>query len=336
MSHITNPKRASRGSVKDAVCIPYTSTSPFLSSHNNNNNTAAASEGTHWRKSSRLFSRMASAVAQKILHAPPPALTYGDILRDVPFHTHNRIVSFFSTHASLCEAEFGVSHGQCLRLTQGAWRSETAVVVGARGGTLWIVGSSGPATAFPLQPVEKHKWEKIAVVPELVQKLREGLEAARRDVDLDYTVEQREFLQKAPDLFMEVVDDSERNLVFTSDMRWSIRRYTKRHRDNNNNEDGDDSSNSNGGNDPDTDDIGSADNVVEQSRRSVDGNNDNNNNESVTTTSMRGDKKSKRVVLVPQVVQSTGDLGWAGEGIVVVNAGGVESFAASLSASVLL
>ncbi|ORC86092.1 uncharacterized protein TM35_000301320 [Trypanosoma theileri] len=335
MSH-THAKRASRGSVKNAVRIPYTSSSPFTLSA-----AAAESEGTQWRKSSRLLSRVASAVAQRILHTPRPPLKYGDILRDVPFHTHNRMVSFFSTHASFCEDEFGVSHAQCLRFTRGPWMGETAIVIGARGGNLWVMSRDGPNIAFPLNPVEKHKWEKVAVEPELVQRLREGLEAARRDVELDYTTEQQEFLQKAPDLFIEVVDDSERE-IFTSDMRWSMRRYTKEARENNNN---DDDSNSNShNNDEDDDDHSSVGNAVERSHSRVDaenveGNNNNNSNDNdnrSVTPAMSESKKSKRVVIVPQVVQSTGDLGWAGEGIVVVNGGGVESFAASLSASVLL
>ncbi|KEG10723.1 hypothetical protein DQ04_03371030 [Trypanosoma grayi] len=289
----SHAKRASRGSVKEPAPIPYTASSPFVVH-------AKQRKSTKQPRAVSFLTRVASAVLQKFLQTQPPPLQYGDVLRDVPFHLHNRIVGFFSTHPSLCEDDFGVCHGQCIRFTRGPWTNETAVVVGARGGYLWVVNREGPATARPLYAPEWHGWEKVAAEPELLVRLREGLEAAHRDADLDYDPEQREFLQKAPDLFAEVVDDED---------------------------------NYGAG------DVAVDDGWGEQKASCCSGRVSSNTADGhsvLSDASTTLSRARKRVILVPQVVQVSGDLGWAGEGVVVVDGGGVKSFSSSLSASVLL
>ncbi|KAI5688695.1 hypothetical protein MNV84_01762 [Leishmania braziliensis] len=83
----------------------------------------------------------------------PPALAPGDILRDLAFFTQASEVSFFSTHPSLCADVFGVAPGEVFEVgdsrastssgrVEGEASSSTAgeviVVVGARGGKLWV------------------------------------------------------------------------------------------------------------------------------------------------------------------------------------------------------
>nr|CCC52918.1 conserved hypothetical protein [Trypanosoma vivax Y486] len=291
---VAKAKRATRGSVKDILPTPYTTSSPFVATRG-----ATTKIMTRLKRTRDMFARTLSTMAQKLLRmGQRPRLEYGDIIRDLPFHTHNRVVSFFSTHQSLCSDIFGVSHGQCLRMMRGPWANELVVVIGVRGGRLWVLSDSGPVVARPIYAVEYLRWEKVAQVPSLEKRLREGLEAAQRDAKLDYDAEQREFLQKAPDLFAEVLDDeTEAAVHVTKSNRNSgfSRLYTEDYS-------------------PIRDTVG----------------------DTSRSTAPRCGATQKRVILVPQVELRTGSPGWAGEGVVLVNGGGVESFCASLSASVLL
>lgn len=260
-----------------------------------------------------MLSRMKSAVLQTLRGSPQPSPTYGDILRNVPFHVHNRVVAFFSTHSSFCDDLFGVGHGACVRFTRGPWMDQTAIVVGVRGGVLWVVSEDGPVTARPITDAGKHQWKTTTADAALVTRFSEGLEAAKRDAELDYDSEQREFLQKAPDLYAELVDDEDgvggEDFLFGG--RWSRRhsggsvagRYS-----------------SHGGASFNADYSHNCD--CPHLHRHPDGG--------------EGLAARRRVILVPQVVQVTGGLGWAGEGVVVLDNCGVKSSVASLSASVLL
>nr|CCC94975.1 unnamed protein product [Trypanosoma congolense IL3000] len=289
-------KRDSRSSVKGPRRIPYTASSPFETSKQ-----AATSERSPWREPLAFVSRVVSAVGEKLSPSPRKELKYGDVLRDVPFHIHDRVVAYFSSHPTLCIEAFGVSHGQCLRFTHGPWARSVAVVIGARGGKLWVLDKEGPVAARPLFTVEQHDWEKIDDDGELLKKLRDGIAVARDNAELDYDGDQREFLQKAPDLFVEVVDDDVDNLSnYTSSIR-STRGSCAR------------SIRSERCTTGVTTVVGMDDGVFELPERT-----------------------KKRVILVPQVTQVTGDVGWAGEGLVVLNGGGVKYFTSSLSASILL
>ncbi|EAN84523.1 hypothetical protein C3747_37g91 [Trypanosoma cruzi] len=296
----SSAKRSSRGFVKHSPPIPYTASSPFFTD-------VGKPRGLQARKALGLVSRLKSAVLQKLLptyHAP---INYGDILREVPYYVQTRVVAFFSIHPSYCEDVFGVSHGQCIRFTRGPWMNEMAIIVGVRGGKLWIVGCDGPIVARPLREVQKHGWEKVRPEATLLGRFREGLVGARKDVELDYSPEQREFLQKAPDLYAEVVDDEVA-----------------------------------GGEEIDPVEVG-WDGPTAGSRGEIDGvascippNNGRTGNTNNDTRIGEFSAARKRIVLVPELLQSTNDLGWAGEDLVTVNGGGVKSFSASLSASVLL
>ncbi|RNF22563.1 uncharacterized protein Tco025E_03050 [Trypanosoma conorhini] len=300
-------RRASRGSVKRPPTIPYTASSPFVAN-------LEKRKGVRSLKAVSLVSRVASAVLQKIIptsHTPPK---YGEILREVPYHVQNRVVAFFSIHSSYCDHVFGVAHGQCIRFTRGPWMNEVAIVVGVRGGILWILSRGGPEVAHPLYDIEQHAWNKVEPDSALLVRFREGLEEARKDVELDYNPEQREFLQRAPDLYAEVVDDDVDGgeELDTTELGWN--------------------SPSAGGIAGD-DGVGHVD-EGESSRAppNIVG------NETTNNTNRNGGLSTakSRIILVPQLLQVTDDLGWAGEGVVTVNGGGVKSFSASLSASVLL
>ncbi|EAN79348.1 uncharacterized protein TEOVI_000530700 [Trypanosoma equiperdum] len=289
-------RRAARGSLKEPKQIPYTKSSPFVASAQ-----ARGAGNLLWKKPMAFLSRMVSVVMEKVRSSPSKHLKYGDILRDIPFHVHNRIISYFSTHPTLCVEVFGVSHGQCIRFTHGPWARQTAIVIGVRGGKLWVLDKDGPVMARPLFTIEQHDWEKLLPDEELLKRLKEGLEVARRGAELDYDPEQREFLQKAPDLFVEVVDD---------DMDYA-----------------------NAGSSAALSSRGSCAKTIRSERYTSNVNPVRGMDDGIFELPERS---RKRVILVPQIAQVTGDAGWAGEGLVVVNGGGVRSFTSSLSASVLL
>ncbi|PBJ71025.1 hypothetical protein TcG_04400 [Trypanosoma cruzi] len=302
----SSAKRSSRGFVKHSPPIPYTASSPFFTD-------VGKPRGLQARKVLGLVSRLKSAVLQKLLPIYHPPINYGDILREVPYYVQTRVVAFFSIHPSYCEDVFGVSHGQCIRFTRGPWMNETAIIVGVRGGKLWIVGCDGPVVARPLREVQKHGWEKVRPEATLLGRFREGLVGARKDVELDYSPEQREFLQKAPDLYAEVVDDEVAGgeEIDPVEVGWDGPTAGSR--------------GESGGVAP-SDGVASC--IPPNNGRTGNTNNDTRIGEFSTAR--------KRIVLVPELLQSTNDLGWAGEGLVTVNGGGVKSFSASLSASVLL
>ncbi|EKF37599.1 hypothetical protein MOQ_002205 [Trypanosoma cruzi marinkellei] len=304
---LSSAKRSSRSSVKHSPPIPYTASSPFVTD-------VGKPMGMQVRKALGLVSRLKSAVLQKLLPRYHTPINYGDILREVPYYVQTRVVAFFSIHPSYCQDVFGVSHGQCIRFTRGPWMNEMAIIVGVRGGKLWILGSDGPIVARPLHEIQKHGWEKVRPDATLLGRFREGLVGARRDVEFDYSPEQREFLQKAPDLYAEVVDDEVVGGEESEPVegRWDGPTAGSR--------------GESGG-------IGPNDGVA-SSYISPD-----NDRTEMTNNCMRMSGVSaarKRIILVPELLLSTNDLGWAGEGLVTVNGGGVKSFSASLSASVLL
>ncbi|KAG5509586.1 hypothetical protein JKF63_06291 [Porcisia hertigi] len=98
-----------------------------------------------------------SGLAETLLAPPPsstlPALVPGDVLRDLAFFTQASEVSFFSTHPLLCARVFGVTPGEvfesggvCVGASSDSGEAENGnstsgeviVVVGARGGRLWV------------------------------------------------------------------------------------------------------------------------------------------------------------------------------------------------------
>ncbi|RNF04518.1 hypothetical protein TraAM80_05110 [Trypanosoma rangeli] len=302
---LSGARRASRGSVKHSPSIPYSGSSPFLAN-------VEKRKGIRSFKAVDLVSRAASAVLQKIIPGPPTPPKYGDILREVPYHIQNRVVAFFSIHPCFCEHVFGVGHEQCIRFTRGPWMNEIAVVVGVRGGILWILGSDSTEVARPLYDIEQHGWNNVDPDSALLSRLREGIAEAWKDVELDYNPEQREFLQRAPDLYAEVVDDEDggEELDF-SELGWDKAR-----------------TGSAAGNDGADHDEGKPSPDPPNNVRGEKANSSIKNGGLSTAR--------RRIILVPQLLQVTDDIGWAGEGVVTVNGGGVKSFCASLSASVLL
>ncbi|ESL10817.1 hypothetical protein TRSC58_01443 [Trypanosoma rangeli SC58] len=302
---LSGARRASRGSVKHSPSIPYTASSPFMAN-------VEKRKGIRSLKAVDFVSRVASAVLQKIIPSSPTPPKHGDILREVPYHVQNRLVAFFSIHPSICEHVFGVAHEQCIRFTRGPWMNEVAVVVGVRGGVLWILSRDGPEVARPLYDIEQHGWNNVDPDSELLSRFREGIADAWKDVELDYNPEQREFLQRAPDLYAEVVDDEDGGEELdSSELGWDQPRT------------GGIAGNDGAGHDdgePSPDPPNDVENLKANSGIKNGG----------LSTARR------RVILVPQLLQATDDVGWAGEGVVTVNGGGVKSFSASLSASVLL
>lgn len=74
--------------------------------------------------------------------AVAPQLLPGDVLRDVPFFIQTAEVAYLSSHPSLCADVFGVVPGEVWEMmlgSGGALLGHVAVVVGARGGKLWVL-----------------------------------------------------------------------------------------------------------------------------------------------------------------------------------------------------
>ncbi|GET86953.1 hypothetical protein, conserved [Leishmania tarentolae] len=188
--------------------------------------------------------------------AKPPALAPGGIVRDLAFFTQASEVTFFSTHPSLCARVFGVLPGEVFEM--GGERSATSsdsvdeeaggrvaekviVVVGARGGRLWVwtygdeaarilrvpasTTSCTPSSAAEVrvaivehyqlrQLVHSSRQQRSAggakareqdAQVELVRTVHEAFQSlctrAQEEVKRLYTEDQLAFLQRAPDLY---------------------------------------------------------------------------------------------------------------------------------------
>jgi hypothetical protein len=100
----------------------------------------------------------------------------GDVLRDLPCFTSTAEVTFLSTHPVLCADVFGLVPGEVLE-TMGEGRAgvpgQLLVVVGARGGKLYVLGA-GEAVVRPLHvPVvspahQSHVWSTTETSPSRV------------------------------------------------------------------------------------------------------------------------------------------------------------------------
>lgn len=135
--------------------LPYSSQASSLQSTGPGAYAAAARRQRARRRRHRggrgplaLFRRVTSAVTQspraddvseECLAPLLPPLQPGQVLRDLPFFTQNAEVHYFSTHPSLLDAVFGLGHGQRLRFSCGPWAGQEAMVIGARGGAVWVL-----------------------------------------------------------------------------------------------------------------------------------------------------------------------------------------------------
>ncbi|KAG5509994.1 hypothetical protein GH5_07842 [Leishmania sp. Ghana 2012 LV757] len=222
---------------------------------------AVLAKATFLRQPRSLEQRGVSGVAASPLpsssSATLPALAPGDILRDIAFFTQASEVNFFSTHPSLCAQMFGVVPGEifemgggCAEPSSGAGEAESGssiageavVVVGARGGRLWVWAygaatarvlpvpergaSATPSTAAEVRAVivEHYQLRQLAH-PSRAQCCAGSLKAREQDAQAEltrtvyaafqclcaraheeaqrlYTPDQIAFLQCAPDLYV--------------------------------------------------------------------------------------------------------------------------------------
>ncbi|KAG5484368.1 hypothetical protein LSCM4_07935 [Leishmania orientalis] len=222
---------------------------------------AVLAKATFLRQPPSLEQRGVSGVAASPLPssslATLPALAPGDILRDIAFFTQASEVNFFSTHPSLCAQMFGVVPGEIFEMgggsagpSSGAGEAESGssiageavVVVGARGGRLWVWAygaatarvlpvpergaSATPSTAAEVRAVivEHYQLRQIAH-PSRAQCCAGSLKAREQDAQAEltrtvyaafqclcaraheeaqrlYTPDQIAFLQCAPDLYV--------------------------------------------------------------------------------------------------------------------------------------
>ncbi|KAL7699253.1 hypothetical protein NQL31_000988 [Lotmaria passim] len=304
-----------------------------------------------------------------------PALQPGDVLRDVPFPTHKSEVAYFSTHPSLCADVFGFQPGEVLETVQcrigghgAAVVGQLVVVIGARGGRLYVLRygeSSASAWSTPptpgndvrgailqhhgahlvfhpsrsLTPAEEAEIQKphgvlmllldavadaSAQVSAWQERRQQELAARVAQVRADaatlkarasaeaervYNAEQRAFLQRAPDLYIAVLghsalchSGSAEDQAETSSMD-AAEGYCG---------------------------ATTATTVPVSSPPSP----------SVYAAVARGDAAARAVILLsPRVVLTSGTVGWAGEGDVMLNAsqaGLLEDVEGSLSASVVM
>ncbi|KAK7195198.1 hypothetical protein NESM_000444700 [Novymonas esmeraldas] len=236
------------------------------------------------RQAASLLSRLARGVGAAVVKATQPplpsspsssssaavaavaaaALTAGDVLRDIAFFTQPSEVNFFSAHPSLCAQVFGFTPGEVLERSGGRDRpdelhdaaeevaevdSDVVVVVGARGGKLWVwawgdaaarvwqhppppadhaavgadasVGASGVRAAMlahcphrPLcHPVEGLRGGGGGAAEKRVHAALAAFHSlcdrAREEAQRLYTADQRAFLQCAPDLYVAAVGKSQ-------------------------------------------------------------------------------------------------------------------------------
>lgn len=382
----------------------------------------AAARGTRrrWLRIGRLFSRASASITHANSHnvndderedkddevywnnngGGPliPPLRPGDVIRDLPFFTQHAEVQFYSTHPSLLDDVFGLRHGRHIAFTHGAWAGQEAVVVGARGGALWVLlAAESAARELPLplvataidksrvnggravitatsgfdpflaledgndNPQDTDAKSAAAVpFPRIIRDLlcdhygiqfpsadaagvthgtnssggaqesHHGLGQLPADLLLAaeaqarrlFSDEQRAFLQCAPDLFLSVVDETAAACGGGGGGMASGggSPFARPHHD------------GVGGETDTADTRADSDLSFYQSVvASVTG-------VGVGTSSHRGGGGGgpKMVLLPPCVLAATGTVGWGGEGAVVVEGGGVRTFAASMSASVVV
>lgn len=292
----------------------------------------------------RLMSRVVNALTG---HSGPAPLRPGDVIRDFPYFTQVSEVQYFSTHPSLVVDTFGFWHGTRLKFGRGAWSGQEATVVGVLGGRLWVV-LQGDAIARVLPMPSVAGASLVMDVPEEITRLcptstwvRQRLisyygitvlyeedgttkstessptmstngnpftpalmaEVAEEAQRL-YTPQQREFLQRAPDLYVHLVDEDGAPAAP---------------------EDGQNASPTSSRAGSPHSPLGSSGTQQQQApslyQHFIDD---------------REGAGSRLVLLAPRVILSSGTVGWAGEGTVVANAGGVYQSHASLSASIVV
>lgn len=136
----------------------------------------------------------------------------------------------------------------------------------------------------------------------------ELLHAAEAQASRLFTPEQRAFLQRAPDLFVSVVDESSSPEDSDDGLQRSSLSFYQRA-------------------------VSTA--AAASSSASTRTSRANSGRSAQSRKSGRADN-SRVVLLSPCVLAASGTLGWGGEGAVMVNGGGVQAFPASLSASIVV
>eukprot|EP00796_Vickermania_ingenoplastis_P004274 gene4274-3091_t len=153
---------------------------------------------------------VASAAGSSSLLVP------GDSFRSFPFFVSNSEVAFFCTHANLCEEIFGLAHKQRVKCGAGPLAGRDATVVGARGGQLWLA-ADGERTCRPLSTPPgacRHsslaaafteRYQLTGLPGSTAASFAEAARRAEATACRQLSAQQRAFLQRAPDLFVQMV-----------------------------------------------------------------------------------------------------------------------------------
>ncbi|KAG5484063.1 hypothetical protein LSCM1_05917 [Leishmania martiniquensis] len=201
--------------------------------------------------------------------ATVPVLSPGDILRDLAFFVQASEVHFFSTHPSLCAQVFGFVPGEVFEMSGGragassdggesgsasSIAGEVIVVVGARGGRLWVwahgaaaarvlpvpergpYGTPSSAAQVRVAIVQHYQLRQLAHSPS-VQRCARSKAARGQDVQGEltwtvcaayrslcarahaeaqrlYTPDQLAFLQCAPDVYVAATKRGDSVVIF--------------------------------------------------------------------------------------------------------------------------